>query len=179
MKEHATGSTLQRFFSGLSEHVFQSQLGVVDPALTDYLSDLLIRFVRWEAVYKVRNLSGRPVKYIGDMLAEADARLGEARREVHQHVGDFTLFWAGVYPESLRGRRGAAAADQYGDYCVHGKRAYLIASSIEVDDDATPSNDVLERLGHQFEMCAYGLREIRREWERAEEEQGPGPLWTN
>ena len=25
-----------------------------------------------------------------------------ARREVHRHIGDFTLFWTGVYPEALR-----------------------------------------------------------------------------
>lgn len=177
MKERQTGNALQRFFSGISEHVFQSQLGVVDPALTDYVSDLLIRFVRWDTVYRVRNLSGRPVKYIGDMLAEADARMGVARREVHQHVGDFTLFWAGVYPESLRGRAGRAGPDQYGDYCVHGKRAYLIASSIDVDESAQTSNDVLERLGKQFEMCAYGLREIRREWERPDENDGQRSIW--
>ena len=28
------------------------------------------------------------------------------------------------------------------------------------------SGDLLKRLSNQFEMCAYGLREIRREWER-------------
>lgn len=177
MTKQPTGGTLQRFFSGLSEHVFQSQLGVVDPALTDYVSDLLVRFVRWDAVYKVRNISGRPVKYISDMLAEADERLGEARREVHQHIGDFTLFWTGVYPEALRQRKGRVKLDQFGDYCAHGKRAYLIASSIEVDESAEPPNEVLERLSRQFEMCAYGLREVRREWERMDEEGPPRPLW--
>jgi hypothetical protein len=111
------------------------------------------------------------------MLAEADERLGGARREVHQHIGDFTLFWTGVYPEALRQQKGRAKADQFGDYCVHGKRAYLIASSIEVDDSANPPNEVLERLSTQFEMCAYGLREIRREWERLDDEGCPRPLW--
>lgn len=180
MKEKQNGGTLERFFCGLAECVFQSQLGVADPPLTDYISDLLLRFVRWDAVHRVRNLNGRPIQYLGEMLVEADARMGEARREVHRHIGDFTLFWTGLYPEALRGRRGLAAADQYGDYCVHGKRAYLIASSIEVNDSGKPANEVLERLGNQFEMFAYGLHEVRREWERQEGDEGrTGLLWTS
>ena len=35
------------------------------------------------------------------MMVEAEARIGDARREVHRHIGDFTLFWTGIYPEAL------------------------------------------------------------------------------
>ena len=35
-------SAIQRYFAGLAEHTFHSQLGVVDPLLIDYLTDLLI-----------------------------------------------------------------------------------------------------------------------------------------
>lgn len=178
MKATPRKNALQRLFAGLAEHVFQTQLGIADPPLTDYLSDLLMRFVRVEALHRVRNLKGKPLGHVSDMLAEAEARMGEARREVHRHIGDFTLFWTGVYPESLRRGRGQLASDQFGDFCVHGKRAYLIASTIETDEGA-PSC-VLERLGHEFEMCAYGLREVRREWERREGgDDSPRPLLLN
>jgi hypothetical protein len=33
----------------------------------------------------------------------------------------------------------------------------------------------LQRMSEQFEMCAYGLREIRREWERRDD-HGPGDV---
>ena len=74
------------------------------------------------------------------MLAEAEARMGDARREVHRHIGDFALFWTGVYPEALRHartdkRRSRATASS--TYCTHGKRAYHIASTIP-SDDASP-----------------------------------------
>ena len=55
-------STLNRYFAGIAEYVFQSQLGVVDPPLVDYVSELLMRFVRSESVHKVRNLTGRPLR---------------------------------------------------------------------------------------------------------------------
>jgi hypothetical protein len=169
-------TTLQRFFTGISEQVFQTQLGVADPSLIDYLSDLLIRFVRIEAIHKVRNLSGRPMTEVAEMLVEANVRVGIARREVHRHIGDFTLFWAGVYPEALRELRSPAKKDHFVDYCAQGKLAYRIASRIETDEETHTPSEVLERLSHGFEMCAYGLREVRREWERRDEDELPRPL---
>ncbi len=171
MTNRETPMTLRRFFSGLTEYTFQSRLGVVDPPLVDYISDLLSRFVRNDSIYRIRNLTGRPVAEVGEMLAEAEARLGDARRQVHRHIGDFTLFWAGIYPECLRRLRGLVEMDRYNDYCAHGKRSYRIASSIDTEQVEETPGDVLERLSDQFELCAYGLREIRREWERRDDDE--------
>ena len=169
-------TTLQRYFTGLAESVFESQLGVADVTLVDYISSLLIRFVRIDMVHRVRNLSGRPMTEVAEMLFEANARIGTARREVHRHIGDFTLFWAGVYPEALRELRSPSRKDHFIDYCAQGKRAYFIASTIDSDEDTDVPSDVLERLSEKFEMCAYGLREVRREWERRDDEDLPRPL---
>ena len=95
-------STLERFFSGLSEYIFQSKLGVADVQLIDYLSDMMLRFVRLDAVHKVRKSNGRPATEVFQMLGEAEKRIGLAKRDVHRHIGDVTLFWSGMYPERLR-----------------------------------------------------------------------------
>ncbi len=177
MTSSRPSTTLQRFFAGLAEYTFQSRLGVADPPLIDYIANLLLRFVRYDALFRIRNLSGRPLSEIGEMLAEADARIGMAKREVHRHIGDFALFWTGVYPEALRRRRGPAGLDWFVDYCTQGKRAYRIAADIATDLEAEAPGDVLERLSDEFEMCAYGLREVRREWERREgDDEPPRPL---
>lgn len=159
-------STLQKFFAGLAENTFLVRLGVVDPPLVDYLTDLLLRFVRSDAVNRVRSPAGRRLNAVGDMLREAEARVGVARRTVHRHIGDYTLFWVGMYPEALRQGTGPDS-DRLKDFYVHGKRAYLVASNIEPDEEASEEApaDVLKRLSEQFEMCAFGLREVRREWE--------------
>jgi hypothetical protein len=163
------GATLERFFSGLSEYVFFSQLGVADTELVDYISDLLVRFSRLEALHRVRHLDGRRATEVVSMVIEAEQRLGEARREVHRHIGDYTLFWTGVYPEALRELQTSDSRDQFINYCAQGKRAYRIASDIAADARQV-SAGLLMRLSDRFEMCAYGLREIRREWERREGE---------
>jgi hypothetical protein len=171
MSDASRGGVLARFFFGVCEYVFEGRLGVADPPLIDYLSNLMIRFARLDTVHRVRNLAGRPVLEVADMLAEAESRIGLARRDVHRHIGDVTLFWTGVYPESLPKLRAVEKKDFFVDYCAQGKRAYYIASTIDTDRDEDTPNDVLQRLSHQFEMCAYGLGEVRREWERRDDDE--------
>jgi hypothetical protein len=163
---------LQRYFAGLTEQAFQTRLGVADPPLLEYISDLLVRFVHCDTIYRVRNLTGSRLLEVADMLAEADARIGESKREVHRHIGDFTLFWSGVFPEALRRMRSPLRKDALVDYCERGKRSYYIASTMRERDDDEQSG-VLERLSHDFELCVYGLGEVRREWERRDDGAPP------
>ncbi|MFK7737358.1 MAG: hypothetical protein AB8B50_15090 [Pirellulaceae bacterium] len=169
--KNGNDNSLDRFFAGLSEHVFHSQLGVVDTQVVDYVSGLLIRFTRLDSVSKVRRRDGKPATEVVSMVVEAEKRVGDAKREVHRHIGDYTLFWSGLYPEALRGLQGKESKDQFVSYCAQGKRAYRIASSI-VSSKKTISASLLEKMSDQFELCAYGLREIRREWERRDDEGG-------
>ncbi len=172
-------SPIHRYFAGLAENIFQTQLGVVDPPLVDYLSGMLVRFVRSDVVHRIRGVTGRPLMSVTEMAAEATQRLGDAQRELYQHIGDFTLFWAGVYPEALRKDR-IDTDTQFESYCSQGKRSYFIASRIVVDNDAATPSTVLERLSDRFELCAYGLREVRREWETGDDDSfGPGAILLN
>jgi hypothetical protein len=171
-------SSIERYFAGLAENTFHSQLGVVDPPLIDYLTSLLIRSIRNDMMHRIRGITGRPLLTVQEMVTEAAARLGDARRELHRHIGDFTLFWAGVYPEALRGGE-AKSSDQFETYCSFGKRSYLIASSMTTPDNDPPA-EVLERLSDRYDLCCYGLREVRRQWESGNDiEFGPGSILLN
>lgn len=166
--------TLERFFRGFAEYIFHSRLGVADTELVSYVGELLIRFTKTDSMHRIRQLNGRPAVEVVGMLAEAQQRVGIAKREVHRHIGDFTLFWIGLYPESLRDR--AEAGDQFSSYCQHGKLAYEIASEIEADSENLTSSALLKRISDQFEMCAYGLREVRRQWEAPDDDLAQGNL---
>jgi hypothetical protein len=171
MDSKRTQIPLNRFFTGLAEYTFQTRLGIADPPLIEYIATLLTRFVHFDAINKIRNPAGRRLEEVAEMLIEAEARIGDPRREVHRHIGDYTLFWAGVYPEALRRLQEQPRLDYFIDYCQQGKRAYHIASTIE-SDRHHDENEVLERLSHEFELCAYGLGELRREWGRRDNDDG-------
>ena len=177
MNEDNPRSTVDRYFAGLAESTFQSELGIVDPPLIDYLSSMLVRFVRSDVVHRIRGISGKPLLSVPEMVAEASARLGDARRELHQHIGDFTLFWAGVYPEALRQKESEEeTSEQFLNYCRFGKQSYRIASTIETSTDKAAPGGLLERLSEQYDLCCYGLREVRRQWENG---GGDGPILLN
>jgi len=164
---------LHRFFAGLTEYTFAARLGVADPPLVDYLSGLLAHFVRTDAIYGFRTPTGERLTQVVDMLTEAQAREGSARRRMHRHIGDFTLFWTGLYPEiSERQRQGNK--DSLIDYQDQGKRNYLMASRLPADGQSAPA-EVLERLSDRFDLCVYGLGEVRKQWEEREGESD-GPL---
>jgi hypothetical protein len=144
-----------------------------DPQLVDYLSSLLSRFIHVDAIYRLRNVRGKRLEEVADMMLEAEALPpeGRTRREVHRQIGDFTLFWTGVYPEALNRLRSALTKDHFIDYCEQGKRSYYIASTF-ADNPYQEEAPVLRRLSEEFELCAYGLSQVRHEWERLQ----PGPF---
>ena len=157
---------LRRYFSGLTEQTFIDALGVADPGLVDYLSLLLARFVHIDALHRLHADSGKTLEEVADMLMEAEAMPpGRTSREVHRHIGDYTLFWTGVYPEALKRLRSVLHKDHFVDYCNQGKRSYFIASTFEGDPFRAEA-PVLRRLSEQFELCAYGLSQVRKEWEQ-------------
>ena len=158
---------LRRLLAGFTEQTFQHALGIADPPLIDYLSLLLSQFIHVDNIFRLRNAQGKQLEQVADMMIEAAALPPEGRttREVHRHIGDFTLFWTGVYPEALERLRSVLCKDHFIDYCTQGKRSYYIASTFE-DEPYREEAPVLRRLSEEFELCAYGLNQVRREWER-------------
>jgi hypothetical protein len=164
---------LHRLFRGITEQTFLAELGIGDPGLVGYVANLLACFVPSASVWRLRDAQGRRLREVAAMVAEAESAAdADRRRECHRHVGDYTLFWTGVYPEALGKLRGAGGADHLIDYQQQGKRSYYLASTLGRGDEAP----VLRRLSHEFELCAFGLSRVRHEWERHEAQGSRGPI---
>lgn len=163
---------LHRLFRGLTEYAFMIELGIGDPRLVGYVAELLASFVPSHGVWRLRDSQGIQLKQVTAMVAAAESANDDTRRrECHRHVGDFTLFWTGVYPEALASMRGCDAPDALIDYQRQGKRSYYLASTLSTGTD---QDKVLRRLSDQFELCAIGLSRVRREWEKFDTD-GPAP----
>lgn len=155
-------SELRRLFSGLVEHVFQAEVGLCDPQVTDYLAQMLTEFVHVDDVYRLHDIDGSSIRELS--LMRAAAQLGpdvdEHQRTltINRYIGDFTLFWTGVYPEQLRLKR--KGGDPISRFVVEGKRSYGIASDLSRPDEEPPAA-VLRQLSAQFETCVHGLHLVR------------------
>lgn len=146
-------------------------IGLCDPRLTEYLGDLLADFVHIDRIYRLRTVDNHVIRDLSRM--EAEANLGPdvdntgRRRMINRYIGDFTLFWTGVYPESLH-PRGQAGVSRLEAYLRSGKRSYGIASELTGEDDRPPA-EILARLSAQFECCVHGLHLVREGWEQLAE----------
>lgn len=164
---------LRRLFAGVTEQTFMATLGVADTKLVDYLSLLLSRFVHMDGIHRLRDAQGKRLTEVVEMMFEAESlpAEGRTRREYHRHIGDFTLFWTGLYPEAVQKLRNALSKDQLIDYTNQGKKSYYIASTFD-DEEFQEEAQLLRRLSDEFELCAVGLNRVRKELEKT----GPGKL---
>lgn len=159
---------LRKLFAGLVEQAFCTEVGLCDPALTNYVADLLVSFLRADRLNVVENARGRDLQQIATMLAVLADGLPsdpvERDRSMYRQIGDYTLFWAGVYPEYLRhGKR--QTQDVLMDYVEQGRRSYAIVSDL-ADENGTPPSSLFRHLSEDFESCLHGLGLVRRGWEQ-------------
>lgn len=159
---------LRRLFAGMVENAFCTEVGICDPSLLEYLSDLLVNFTHVDQLNALRNAAGKRLEELAAMLAlayeEQDRSTTERDREVYRHIGDYSLFWAGLYPEQLKRIR-YDSPDVLLDYVCQGKRCYAIASNLATPETEPPST-LLLHLSEEFEECIHGLGLVRRTIER-------------
>lgn len=160
---------MRRLFAGMVEHAFCAEVGMCNPTLTNYMADLLVNFTHIDTLNIVRNAQGKKLEQMASMLAIAmddrPATSIERDRKVYQHLGDFTLFWAGVFPEHLK-RAVRNQADVLYDYVTQGKRSYAIVAKLGRECDEPPPS-LFRHLSEDFEFCLYGLNLVRKCWEES------------
>jgi len=157
---------LRELFQALVERTFRHDLGLRDPQVPQYVAQILVEFTHRDNIFRIRDARGRPIEEVAEMLAEGDVALNapsfEREREVHKHIGDFTLFWTGLYPEMLRYFRSATRKDHLVDYVEQGRSSYRIASTFDYGPYANEA-PVLRQMAELFELCMYGLNRVRTE----------------
>ncbi|MGD8453114.1 MAG: hypothetical protein PVJ57_14950 [Phycisphaerae bacterium] len=158
---------LRRLFAALVEQAFYEELGLCAPGVTEYLGRLLADFIHVDRIYRMRDVDGEAIRDISRLQAEAsldpDADATCRERIIHRYIGDFSLFWTGLYPEALRPRAGSGI-DRVRAYMLQGKLGYGIAGELSGEEDAPPAHLLLE-LSDQFEFCVRGLHLVRQGWE--------------
>ncbi|HSB71300.1 MAG TPA: hypothetical protein VLT62_18395 [Candidatus Methylomirabilis sp.] len=166
------GHPLSRLLSSLIERNFTGHLGWPDAEVIGYLAGVMTDFVHVDQLFKIRNAQGRRVEEVAEMLVEGDllhrAQSVEREREVHKHVGDYTLFMSGIFPEflhRLKTTRTIASPDALLDLMQVGKRSYRIVSEFTYGPHGE-SAPLYRKLSENFELCVYGLGYVRADLDR-------------
>jgi hypothetical protein len=162
---------LRALFEELARNAFLRELHYHDPEVISYLSSLLTDFTRTEQLYQIKNVRGRRLDDVGEMLIESNPLLEAGsfvrEREVRKHIGDYTLFFLGLFPEHLKRPRRSLRLDYFVDYMKAGKESYHIVSKFDQFEFRRVA-PLFRRLADNFELLAYGLNRVRDEMRRME-----------
>lgn len=159
---------LRQFFTELVTEHFENSLGMHDEDVTDYVACMLADFCEAEQLYRVRTAEGRPLSDVGEMLLESNPIYGEApsfdrERQVRKHIGDYTLFFAGMFPESInRFRLRKDRLENFVDWMKAGKESYYIVSKFEHFEYSKVA-PLFAKLSENFEGCVYGLNQVKND----------------
>ena len=161
--------SLRQLFHAVVTDCYDSQLGLRDAEISSYVADLLTEFCRAERIYRVRDAAGNPVREVGEMLVAADPVHGTAasfgqEREIRKHIGDYTLFFTGMYPESMN-LWGKTRRESFFEMVQTGKESYYIVSKFDLCEYKEEA-EFFGRLSGSFEACIYGLNLVRGELDR-------------
>jgi len=140
-----------------------AQLG--DVQIARYVAGLLVEFCHTDHMYRISNAKGKRLEDVGEMLLESNPLLGGRsfvyEREVRKHIGDYTLFLAGLFPEYVaRIRRKQARLDAFLDYIKAGKESYAVVASFDQFEFRAEA-PLFRRLADRFELCVFGLNLVK------------------
>ena len=158
--------SLYALFDELIHYHFDRDIGLRDSEVQDYVVNMLTEFCEVEQVLKIRNANNRALNDVGEMLLEADPIYGPApsfdrERQVRKHIGDYTLFLAGMFPESInRYRLRRQRLENFVDFIKAGKESYFIVSKFDQFEYAKLA-PLFGKLSLEFESCVYGLNLVK------------------
>lgn len=161
---------LQGLFTELIHDHFDRDIGLRDPEVQDYIVNILGEFCESEQLFKVRNAEGRQLDDVGEMLLETDPVYGPApsfdrERQVRKHIGDYILFFSGMFPESINHYRlRRQRLENFVDFIKAGKESYFIVSKFDQFEYAKLA-PLFGKLAREFESCVYGLNLVKEDLE--------------
>lgn len=172
VKRISADHPLRLFFQQVvSSHFRSAQIS--DRAMAAYVGNVLTDFTFVENLYRIRNARGRRLEEVGEMLIESNpllqARSFDREREVRKHIGDFTLFFTGLFPEAVATlpRLRPFSLDVFIDYVAAGKESYRVVAAFNLFEYREEA-PLFHKLSNHFEQCVFALNLVKRELEQVQ-----------
>ena len=158
---------LEHIFHEAVRNSYEGRLGL-DSGITSYVSRMLCDFTEAGKLYRLRDIKGRPIESLEEMVRAADPVYGTAKsfiqeRTIRQYIGDYALFLAGMCPDAVEPDSSAQSGrPTLAQLISVGKESYYIVSQFNVFEYEKEA-PLFERLTGVFEHCILGLAIARRE----------------
>jgi hypothetical protein len=159
---------LESFFHQAVRASFVDKLGLNDPELVDYVTHVLCDFSDPENLYRLKDVTGRKVETIAEMLHACDPVFGtaasfEQERSGRRYMGDYALFMAGMHLDVMESAPNFQTDRAMVDELIRvGKESYFVVSQFDVFEYEKEA-PLFARLADCLDRCILGLALIREE----------------
>jgi hypothetical protein len=102
--------------------------GLEDPELADYLAALVLEFGDHDRYARLGRHDDRSYHYLVDLVADLATDEGERGFLLRVHLGNYSLWLAGLFPDRIAARRARAGGPDLPYYDELGRQGYDLAA---------------------------------------------------
>ncbi len=150
--------TSRFYFYILVRHVFRRS-GIDNRNVADYVAELLTEFARAERARCVLPGQTNPLDYFFEMLSALQTADDRTAFYLRAHIGNYSLFLSGVFPERIRFRAEARGFPDVKYYEGLGRAHYRAASDHRLAQRYDLAS-IYATLSDRFETTRRALNEI-------------------
>ncbi|MFQ5938336.1 MAG: hypothetical protein ACE5LB_18190 [Acidiferrobacterales bacterium] len=152
------------FFNVLLRRSVDNPRTANDRKVINYIANLLSLFVKAERLYRIHRGDSQTYEYLVDMIEEAARADTHRQFLVYSHIGNYTLWLTGLFPEWLEYRRRYKRRPVDVSFFTNSGRAYFERAASHPLAQEYGLNDVFLRLAMMFDHYKSGLNHMAREY---------------
>lgn len=123
----ALGSPSPALFFYVAARRALLESGIDDAALSDYVASLLYEFGLRDRAYRIAHHDDEVYRYLVDLAIDIEAVPGRRGFLLSAHLGNFSLWLAGVFPDYITARRERKGGPDFSYYEAMGSQGYRLA----------------------------------------------------
>lgn len=146
------------YFYILVRQVFK-RAGIVDRSVADYVAEVLAEFARSEQSRCVLPGQTQALDYFFEMLSALQTADDHTSFHIRAHIGNYSLFLSGVFPDRIRGRAERRGFPDLKYYVALGRTHFRAASDHRLAQRYELTG-IFNTLSERFETTRLALNDI-------------------
>lgn len=137
--------------------------GADDARLSDYLAALLLEFGMRDRAFRIASHDDAVYRYLTDIVVALETATGRREFLLRAHLGNYSLWLAGVFPDHIVARRERKGGPDLGYYDAMGAQGFRLARDHYL---ATRFDlaDVYDRAAQAFPRLRVALNRLSDRW---------------
>ncbi|UCG84932.1 MAG: hypothetical protein JSW71_13390 [Gemmatimonadota bacterium] len=150
--------SLELFVCVAVKHTLR-RVGISDSRLSNYVGALLYEFGVRDRAFRITPHDDQVYRYVADIVADIDQQAGRRRFLLQAHLGNFTLWLSGIFPDRISERQQWSGGPDIEFYEAMGTRGFRQAANNRLARDLDVA-DIYARAADWFSALRVALNRL-------------------